>query len=188
MGYKYNGSPLSLDVAWSDTNGTNYPANWLRHSTVEDRAAVPSGGVTWVADSGSYDQRFNLGPGNPKPLDNLKPVWIEQQKNTANKLLAKTDWLIIRKAEVSTAVPSDTTTYRAAVRTQCKAREDQITACLTTEALSKLINEPDLVEKFDTSKEVKDGSGNSYDPKRYESFAPKQYEQNSNSLKPWPTE
>ena len=41
-------------------------------------------------------------------------------------------------------------------------------------------------EKFDTSKEVKDSEGNSYDPKRYESFDPKQY--NDIVLEAWPTE
>ena len=187
MGYKYNGSPLSLDVAWKDTNGTNYPANWLRNSTAEDRAAVPSGGVTWVVDAGSYDQRFYWGTGSPKSISTLKPLWIKYQKDTANKLLADTDWLIVRKAEAGTAVPSDTTTYRTAVRTDCKEREDKITACSDTEALANLINTPESREKFDTSKEIKDGSGNSYDPKRYESFDPKQYEQNPDGLKQWPT-
>ena len=187
MGYKYNGSSLALDVAWTDTNGTQYPANWLRHSTAEDRAAVPSGGVTWRIDVGSYDQRFYWGTGNPKSISDLKPLWIQKQKDTANKLLAETDWLIVRKAEAGTAVPSDTTTYRTAVRTACKEREDKITACSDTEALANLINTSESREKFDTSKEIKDGSGNSYDPKRYESFDPKQYEQNPDGLKQWPT-
>ena len=84
-------------------------------------------------------------------------------------------------------MPSDTTTYRTAVRTACKEREDKITACSDTEALANLINTSESREKFDTSKEIKDGSGNSYDPKRYESFDPKQYEQNPDGLKQWPT-
>lgn len=188
MVYKLNGSVLTPDVAFKDSNGAQYPANWLRNSSAEERAAVPTGGITWEADPPWYDQRFYWGVNNPKAIAGLKVKWIKTQKETANKLLAKTDWLVVRKAEAGTAVPSDTTTYRAAVRTISKEREDQITACSDTDALAKLVNAGETREKFDTSKEIKDGSGNSYDPKKYESFDPKQYEQNPDGFKQWPTE
>ena len=187
MGYKLNGSPLPLDVAFKDSNGTQYPANWLRNSSQSDRDAVPTGGITWEVDAPWYDQRFYWGVDKPHPIADLKKDWIQKQKDAANQFLAETDWLIVRKAEAGTAVPSDTTTYRTAVRTACKEREDKITACSDTEALANLINTSESREKFDTSKEIKDGSGNSYDPKRYESFDPKQYEQNPDGLKQWPT-
>ena len=58
MGYKLNGSPLPLDVAFKDSNGTQYPANWLRNSSQSDRDAVPTGGITWEVDAPWYDQRF----------------------------------------------------------------------------------------------------------------------------------
>ena len=194
MGYKLNGSPLIIDAPFKDSNGTSYPAIWLRNSTPDERAAVPTGGITWEVDPPWYDKRFYWGGNKPHPIADLKKDWIQKQKETANEFLAETDWLIIRKAEADTAVPSDTTTYRTAVRTQCKAREDQITACSDTDALAKLVNAGDTREKFNTSKEIfntskekKDGSGNSYDPKQYESFDPKQYEQNPDGLKQWPT-
>ena len=68
MGYKYNGSPLSLDVAWRDTAGTQYPSNWLRNSTAAQRAAVPSGGVTWENDPPGYDQEFYTSFDKPKDI------------------------------------------------------------------------------------------------------------------------
>ena len=120
MGYKLNGSHLSLDVAFRDSEGTQYPASWLRSSTAEQRAAVPTGGITWEVDPPWYDQRFYWGTDRPKPIANLKKDWIQIQKDTANSKLARTDWLIIRKAESDTAIPSDITTYRTAVRTKCK--------------------------------------------------------------------
>ena len=97
--------------------------------------------------------------------------------------------MIIRKEEASTAVPDATQTYRASVRKKCKQREDQITACSTTDELAALIGDGKRKgdEKFDTSKEVKDSEGNSYDPKKYESFDPKQYEADV-TLEVWPTE
>ncbi len=197
MGYKLNGAPLALDAAFKDSNGTSYPANWLRLSSNSDRAAVPTGGITWVDPvNNQYNAQFYWGKDKPKDIAGLKSDWIDRQKSIANGLLSSTDWTVIRAAEGGTAVPSDTKTYRAAVRTKCKEREDQITACSDTAALYALIEASETKpeagtasngatekkkEKFDTSKEVKftagpDSNKKSYDPKRYESFDPKQYE------------
>ena len=103
MGYKYNGSPLALDVAWKDTAGTQYPSNWLRGSTAAQRAAVPTGGITWEADPPWYDQEFYWSPDSPKDIADLKPLWVQKQKDLANSKLAHTDWMVTRKAEAGTA-------------------------------------------------------------------------------------
>ena len=135
-----NGSPLALDVAFS-TGGVNYPANWMRNATLAEKNAI---GITEVADPAWYDRRFYWGVGSPKDLAPLKTTWIDQQKATAGALLTKTDWMIIRKEETLTVVPIVTTLYRKAVRDQCKKREDQITACDTTDKLAELIGENKL--------------------------------------------
>ena len=132
-----NGKPLALDVAFS-TGGVNYPANWMRNATLAEKNAI---GITEVADPAWYDRRFYWGVGKPKTLADLKPAWIDEQKAEAGCKLSKTDWMIIRKEEASTAVPSATTTYRTAGRTQCKKREEQITACSTTDELAALIGD-----------------------------------------------
>ena len=135
-----NGKPLALDVAFS-TGGVNYPANWMRNATLAEKNAI---GITEVADPAWYDRRFYWGVDTPKDLAELKTNWIDQQKATAGSLLAKTDWMIIRKEETTAGVPSATTAYRGTVRTQCKKREDQITACDTTDKLAALIGENKL--------------------------------------------
>ena len=170
-----NGKPLALDVAFK-IGDYNYPANWLRLTTLAEKQAV---GITEVADPPYYDQRFYTGVNNPRPIADLKTYWIDAQKHTAGSLLSKTDWMIIRKEEAGTAVPSATQTYRTAVRTQCKAREDQITACATTEELAALIGDgqrPGSATNGATEK--KDDSGNSFDPKQYNPIV----------LEAWPTE
>ena len=90
--------------------------------------------------------------------------------------------MIVRKAEAGTAVPSDTTTYRAAVRTKCKEREDQITACSDTAALDALISAPGTIpgtaSNGATEKKKEDGS--SYDPKQWNEIV------NTAALKQWP--
>ena len=135
---KLDGKTLDYDKAFSHNN-INYPRNWLNLTTLEEKKAI---GITEEADPviPSYDRRFYWGVDKPKDIDQLKVKWVNHQKATAGGLLCKTDWMIIRKAETSTAVPSDTTTYRTAVRDQCKKREDQITACSDTKALDTLIN------------------------------------------------
>lgn len=181
-----NGKPLALDVAFTLSDGRQFPANWMRNASISEKNAI---GITEVSDPAQYDRRFYWGKDNPKDLAGLKANWIDQQKITASSELGKSDWMIIRKEETSTAVPSATQTYRTAVRTQCNKREDQINACDTTDKLAALIGDGKRKgdEKFDTSKEVKDSEGNSYDPKKYESFDPKQYEADV-TLEAWPTE
>ena len=191
--------PLNVDVAFTSADGTQYPANWLRNSTAADRAAVANTGITWEADPPWYDQRFYWSPNKPKDLADLKAKWVNTQKQTANNLLAQTDWLIVRKAEIGTAVPSADTTYRAKVRTQCGLREATINACADVDKLCATLTgtlAPTIAgtasngatEKFDTSKEVL-VDGKSQDPKVYESFDPKQYNDiaNPDLLEDWPT-
>ena len=135
-----NGKPLALDVAFT-AGDINYPANWMRNASISEKNAI---GITEVADPAWYDRRFYWGVGNPKDLAELKTNWIDQQKATAGSMLAQTDWMIIRKEETTAVVPSATTAYRGTVRTQCKKREDQITACDTTYKLAALIGENKL--------------------------------------------
>jgi len=111
-----NGKPLAVDMPFQ-IDGTSYPANWLRLTSLEEKNAV---GITEVPDvTETYDSQFYWGVDNPKDLDGLKTWWTEQVKDTANKLLSQTDWMIIRKVERNVDVPADTTTYRQNVITEC---------------------------------------------------------------------
>ena len=157
MAFKLNGNPLAVDVAFSHDD-INYPANWLRLSTADEKTAL---GITEVADSPTYDSRFYWGDGTAKTLtdtnevdENGDPVLDEngdqvvtlgvksllkaQEKVTAGSLLAKYDWYVVRKAEKATAIPTAITTYRDAVRTACDTREKEIEACSDTAALITL--------------------------------------------------
>ena len=162
MAFLLNGQPLGVDRPFTDADGTQYPANWLRRASADDKAAI---GITEVADPEPYDQRFYWGVGNPKTLADvnevdengdavldadgnqvvtkgLKSLWVAQQKDIAATLLAPTDWYVTRKAETDAAVPSAVSTYRAAVRTTCGTRETEINACTTTDELAALLTNP----------------------------------------------
>jgi hypothetical protein len=150
--FKHNDTVIQLDTPFT-IDGTSYPANWLRLTSLEEKNAV---GITEVADvTTTYDDRFFWSADNPKLLNDreesdedgnpmyvkvlgtvdgkpamvdsterlvtkgLKSNWTAQVKDTANKLLAQTDWMVIRKAERDIAIPTATATYRAGVITEC---------------------------------------------------------------------
>ena len=167
-----NGSPLPLDTPFT-IDGTSYPANWLRLTSIAEKNAV---GITEMEDvTTTYDDRFYWGVDNPKLLNDreesdeqgnplyvkvlgtvdgqpamvdtterlvtkgLKSQWIAQVKDTAGKLLAQTDWMVIRKAERDVAIPAATVTYRAAVVTEANRLETAISACSDVPALIAVV-------------------------------------------------
>ena len=171
-----NGSPLPLDTPFT-IDGTSYPANWLRLTSIAEKNAV---GITEVADvTTTYDDRFFWGVDNPKLLNDreesdeddnplyvqvlgtvdgkpamvdsserlvtkgLKSQWTATVKDTANKLLSQTDWMVIRKAERDVAIPEATATYRAAVLTECTRLVTAITNAANVPALVDVINAQD---------------------------------------------
>ena len=129
--FKHNDKIIPLDTPF-EINGTSYPANWLRLTSIEEKNAI---GIVEVADETThYDDRFYWGVDNPKQLEDvtvtpevgepyvqkgMKSNWTVTVKDTANKLLAQTDWMVIRKVERDVAIPDATVTFRASVLTEC---------------------------------------------------------------------
>jgi hypothetical protein len=131
-----NGNPLPLDTPFT-VGDTSYPANWLRLTSLEEKAAI---GITEVPDTKVvYDDRFWWGHDNPKDLDQLKKQWTAQAKDTANKLLSQTDWMVIRKAERGVDVPADATAYRQAVIAECARLVTEIAAAADVPAFIAVV-------------------------------------------------
>jgi len=136
-----DGKPLSLDRAFTTADGTQYPRNWLRLASPEQKAAI---GITEQPDQIQHDQKYFWGydaDGNliPKQLDDigpdpitgitttgLKTLHINQTKQTANTLLAPTDWYVVRKFERDVDVPVGIASYRASVISISAERETLI--------------------------------------------------------------
>ena len=68
----------------------------------------------------------------------LKPQHKAVINQQAGGLLQDTDWMVVRAAEGGTAVPSDITTWRAAVRTKANAMQVQIGNAANVDALAAL--------------------------------------------------
>ena len=135
-----DGRPLALDVAFN-IGDTYFPANWLRLSSPDDRIAV---GITEVPDPPSYDQRFYWGytaSGTliPKDHTGLVETWTDQTRQTANTLLAPSDWVIIREYDNGTVPASGVKEWRQSIRVSCESKVSEIAATTTTDELAYYI-------------------------------------------------
>ena len=157
MAFKLDGKPLAVDVPFT-VGDINYPANWLRLASKTEKEAI---GITEEEDPKTYDSRFYWNDGTARVLDDVnekdkdgnllkdengnqivtqgvKSVLKAQEKTTADSLLHKYDWYVIRKTEKDISIPSAISTFRDGVRTACDTREKEIDACSDTAALVTL--------------------------------------------------
>ena len=154
--YTYQGKALRIGRGWTDAAGVKHPFSWNRWTDAEKTAH----GLVWDASLQPvpFDNRFYWSAGVEKALDDvdavdengvqvvtkgLKSNAIAQTKMTAGSLLAPTDWYVVKASEVSGyTVPSDITTYRAAVRTASNTIETAITNAADHAAFMALYDTP----------------------------------------------
>ena len=88
------------------------------------------------SDNGFLPSDKEVGDVKVQGLKTLKKINIKQQ---AASLLAPTDWYVVKAAEVSDySVPSNITTFRAAVRTKSNEMETAIDNVADVDALKTL--------------------------------------------------
>jgi len=167
--FQLNGQPISIDRAYTAPDGTKYanlrdPAIRSALGVVEvpdpesydQRFWWGVGNPKLLEDREEVDEDGDpmfvkvLGEvnGEPAMVDSderlvtkgLKSQWIAQIKDTAGKLLAQTDWMVIRKAERGVDIPESTQAYRAAVITEADRIEEAIKNCASVEELIAVIN------------------------------------------------
>ena len=163
MPWKHNNIAIKAGKAWSDKDGVQHPANWMIWTDPEKKDK----GLTWEDEPDtSFDNRFYYSKGVEKSLTDilvtdengekvidpmtgkqmvqigLKTQYIAQTKQTANDLMSSSDWMIIRNAEKSTAIPEATTKFRDSVRTKCEEIETAINACSSLADFIKLFDTP----------------------------------------------
>jgi len=94
-----------------------------------------------VWDADANDGAGDMVDTSEKQINyGLKTSKTDQVKQIANSSLAKTDWMVIRKAERDVAIPSATVTYRAAVITECARLEVAIAGAADVDALAVVMN------------------------------------------------
>ena len=141
---------------FEDKNGTQHSPDTLINWTADQKQ---DHGIYDVAYGTRKDDRFYTIVENPaqfdqsqkivkvsytstaKSLDDseenkgLKSQWIANFKDNANKFLAASDWMLVRKLERNVDIPAATTTYRAAVVAESNRLETAISAATTVEQL-----------------------------------------------------
>jgi len=130
MGYYIGTRGLPMDIPW-EHNDVQYPANWLRLSSSQDRAEL---GITWGDNAPAYNQKFYWGfdaDGNliPKTYTDLQANWVAQTKQTANTLLAPSDWRVIKAKESGKTMNAGWKTWRQTIRTECGTKVTAIEDC-----------------------------------------------------------
>jgi hypothetical protein len=147
MSFLINGKPLAVDTPFTDAEGNQYPANWLRLASLEEKTAI---GITEVADVDmNFDNRFYWAKDLPKALEDkleedgsttkgLKSTFTSQVKQSAGSILAQTDWMVIRKAERNVDIPESVVAYRSSVVAKADELEAAIAAVATVEELASL--------------------------------------------------
>ena len=102
--YKVNNKPLQLDRAFT-LGDIQYPSNWLRLSSAEDRAAL---GITWETEATRADDRFywNGDINNPKAMEDREevdqegnPMYVKVLDNSdpANPIMVDSDERLVSK-------------------------------------------------------------------------------------------
>jgi hypothetical protein len=139
-----DGKPLSPDVPFKHA-GIQYPANWLRLSSPQERKAI---GITEQADPPSWDQRWAWGYDADghliwKDHTQLVEQWTQQTRTTANTLLQPTDWIIIREADNGKEADPLIKVWRQDVRFAAGEKITAIGATLDTPELATYITGPD---------------------------------------------
>ena len=99
--------------------------------------AKPLDDVLWTAEEEAADEIGNVVEGEVKQ-PGIRKNHTGSINVQAASILQPTDWMIVRAAEGGTAVPSATTTWRAAVRTKANSMQAQIDGAANVDALAAL--------------------------------------------------
>jgi hypothetical protein len=106
---------------------------------LEDRLEVKEDGSPLMVQTYSKSAEGMVDTDEQVVTKGLKSQWSAQIKDTTNKLLAATDWMVIRKAERDVAIPADTVAYRAAVLVECDRLLAAIAGAADVEAFAIVV-------------------------------------------------
>lgn len=149
--WKYNGKAIRAGRGWTDSDGNQYPRNWLGLTTDAEKTAA---GLVWEDDPAPFDNRFYWSAGVARALDDvtdedgnvttgLKSQYKAQTKTTAGSMLQSTDWRVVKASEVADySVDQTTLDYRASVRTASNTIEAAIDAVADLTAFMALFDTP----------------------------------------------
>jgi len=147
------------------TTGLQYPRNWINLATDSEKSAIGLIEVTYTGSHKNSDYYSNAESApvydaskgtvvitkssTARNVADLKTSKKEAASDNAYNYLQPTDWYVVRKEEIGTAIPSNVTAYRTAVRLVCNSLNTAITNASDIDALAALysnatgISDPD---------------------------------------------
>ena len=144
------------------TTGIQYPRNWVNLASDSEKTSV---GFIKVTYTGSHkdNEYYTNGESAPvydaskgtvvitksstaKNLADLKEGKKTDASNSAYSALQSTDWYVVRKEEISTAIPSKITAYRTAVRLVCNSLKTAIDSASDVDAVATLYKNADGID------------------------------------------
>ena len=170
MAYQLNGNLINIDAPYVAADGTKYAS--LRDPAIREQLGVievadePTydqrfwwgvGNPKLLDDRPEFKEDGTplfvqvYDPATESMVDTaeqvvtkgLKSQWIAQVKDTAGKLLAVTDWKVVRAAEGIKPADQATLDNRAAIRAYSDSLEAAILSCTTVEQLIAVVNNQD---------------------------------------------
>jgi hypothetical protein len=138
---------LAIGITWVADPAPFDPRFYWDHDlpkALEDKPEVKEDGSPLYKQV--YDKDADNGKGamvdttEQVVTKGLKSQFVAQIKDTAGKLLASTDWYIIRKAERNVDIPSEVVLKRTQIVTEANRLETDIKASTTVEALIEVLN------------------------------------------------
>ena len=118
-----------------NTNQTFTFASNQVTATYGTATAKPLDNVLW--QSGDSDMPEGTSAGDVK-TPGIRPQHLKNIRDLAYGLLQPNDWMVVRNAESSKAIPSDWLDYRVAVRTAASSMKTKINAVSTVDELAAL--------------------------------------------------
>ena len=127
-------------------DGIQYPSNWIKLSTQEDRDRIGLEGP--LAPPPWYDERFYWGydaDGKLIPKDHaeLVAMYCGYVRANANALLRDTDWMIIREVDNGVTIDPPLRGWREDIRLAAGVKVDAIEATADTTELAAYITGSD---------------------------------------------
>ncbi len=126
-------------------NGKGFGATYLRIATAEQKEAE---GIRWET------------PVEPPvvraPLEREKADGVANAKDTANKMLAGSDWQVIAKTERGREIPEDVSQYRSDIVAECARLEEQFSTAESYEAIDAIKQNWPLTQEEQAMRPVED--------------------------------
>lgn len=133
----------ALGITWEDDavradDRFYWDGNLANPKALEDKLEVKEDGSPLMV------QKYNPVTETMEDTDKqvvtkgLKSNFIQQVKQTAGSILAQTDWMVTRKADIGTDIPESVVAYRASVRAKADELEASISAVTSVESLASL--------------------------------------------------